>query len=65
MKRYTVTITEDENGDLILPIPDELCEDLGWNIGDTIEYSDEGDGSLLLFRVDEQRVHRIRPPRRL
>jgi bifunctional DNA-binding transcriptional regulator/antitoxin component of YhaV-PrlF toxin-antitoxin module len=53
MKRYTVTLTEDDNGDLILPIPDELCEDLGWNIGDQIEYSDEGDGTLLLFRVDE------------
>jgi len=37
-KRFTVTIEEDEFGELYFPIPDDVCEDLGWNIGDELEY---------------------------
>lgn len=37
-KRFTVTLEEDEFGELILPIPDEVCEELGWEVGDELEY---------------------------
>lgn len=40
-----VQLETDENGDLILPLGDELCSELGWKIGDTIEWIDNGDGS--------------------
>lgn len=37
-KRFTVILDEDEFGDLILPIPDEVCEELGWEVGDDLDY---------------------------
>ena len=53
-KRYTVTIEEDEFGELYFPIPDDVCEDLGWNIGDQLEYDvDDVTGSLTLRKVEE------------
>lgn len=32
---YTVKI-EEENGELILPIPDQLLAEMGWNEGDEL-----------------------------
>lgn len=53
MKRFTVTLEEDEFGDLILPIPDEVMEDLGWEIGDELEYSvDDSELSFTLKKVE-------------
>ena len=37
-KRFTITIEEDEFGELILPIPDDVCKDLGWTIGDDSDF---------------------------
>jgi bifunctional DNA-binding transcriptional regulator/antitoxin component of YhaV-PrlF toxin-antitoxin module len=53
MKRFTVTLEEDEFGDLILPIPDEVIEDLGWAVGDELEYSvDDSELSFTLKKVE-------------
>ena len=58
-KRFTITIEEDEFGDLILPIPDEVCEDLGWNVGDDLEFDvDDVTGTLTLRKVEEQSTAR-------
>ena len=48
-KTYTVEL-EGENGD-ILPIPNELCESLGWNVGDTLSFEIEGE-SIIMKKVD-------------
>jgi len=53
-KRFTITIEEDEFGELILPIPDEVCEDLGWGVGDELEFEvDDVTGSFTLKKVEE------------
>jgi len=55
-KRFTVTIEEDEFGEFILPIPDEVCEELGWEIGDELEYEildDETSNNMPLEIIDE------------
>ena len=37
MSKYTVKVQEDpETGELILPIPDELLAEMGWNEGDEL-----------------------------
>lgn len=46
MKSVTVTLIEDEEGNLVLPIPDELG--LDWDVGDTIIWRDNGDGSFTM-----------------
>lgn len=38
-KRFTVHIEEDEHGELYFTIPDEICEELGWDVGDEVEYN--------------------------
>jgi bifunctional DNA-binding transcriptional regulator/antitoxin component of YhaV-PrlF toxin-antitoxin module len=53
-KVYTVEL-EGENGD-ILPLPNELCESLGWNVGDTLDFQIEGE-SIILKKVLPKKVH--------
>lgn len=53
MRRFTVTLEEDEFGELILPIPDEVVEELGWDVGDELEYDLSEDQVLRLRKVDE------------
>jgi len=37
---WTVTVEEDENGDLVLPFPVELLNQMGWDIGDELVWSE-------------------------
>tara|TARA_S200002703_G_scaffold40971_2_gene35664 strand:- start:15377 stop:15565 length:189 start_codon:yes stop_codon:yes gene_type:complete len=53
-KRFTVTIEEDEFGELILPIPDDVCDELGWEVDDILEYSIESDQSFILRKVNNE-----------
>ena len=46
---YVVTLEEDpETGDLVMPLPDELLEEVGWKTGDTLNWKDNGDGTFTL-----------------
>lgn len=58
MSRYTITVEEDpETGELILPFSDELMDQLGWKIGDTIIWTDLKDGSWTLTKKEENEIH--------
>ena len=51
---YEVKLEEDPNsGDLVLPIPTELLNQMGWDIGDDLVWSDNFDGSYSLSKVDK------------
>lgn len=52
--RFTVTIEEDEFGELILPIPDEICEELGWDVGNILQYDISSDDSFTLRKVEDE-----------
>jgi hypothetical protein len=46
---WTLTVEEDPTtGDAILQFPPDLLEQAGWNEGDTLEWTDRGDGSWSL-----------------
>jgi hypothetical protein len=51
MKTYTVQLEEDGEGNLMLPIPQEVLELQGWREGDTLRFVDNGDGSWNLFKT--------------
>lgn len=51
-----VELEQDENGDLILPLGDELCSELGWKVGDTIQWTDNGDGSWSMKKMEKELV---------
>ena len=46
---WTLTVEEDPaTGDAILQFPPEMLEQVGWKEGDTLEWTDRGDGSWSL-----------------
>jgi hypothetical protein len=48
-----VTLEEDNNGDLILPLSDELMRGAGWEVGDTLVWKDLGDGSWSISKKED------------
>lgn len=51
-KKYVVTVVEDDNGDLILPFPDDILNEVGWEEGDTLDWKDNKDGSFSLSKKE-------------
>jgi len=49
-------VTDPETGDLILPLNDEIFSETGWEIGDTLEWVDQKDGSWVLRKKDMEDV---------
>ena len=53
MKSWVVTLEEDpETGELVLPLSDEILEGSGIQVGDTVEWIDNKDGSWTLRKKD-------------
>jgi hypothetical protein len=48
-----VTVIQDGE-DLILPLPDDMMEEAGWKIGDTVRWTDNGNGTWSIHKVEEQ-----------
>ena len=46
-KMYTTRIEEDEFGELVIPIPDEVCDKLDWYPGDELVWTIEQDKIIL------------------
>lgn len=55
MKKIVTLIEGDLSGDLILPLDDEIFAETGWKIGDTIKWTDNGDGSWTMSKVEEDK----------
>lgn len=53
-KRWTIEVVEadDGSGDLVLPLPEDLLEGAGWKEGDTLKWTDLGNGSWSLTKVE-------------
>ena len=52
--RYEVITQEDpETGDLMLPIPQKLLDELGWREGDEIEFAVDTNGKYILKRANK------------
>jgi len=49
-------IKDPETGELILPLSDEIFENLGWEIGDTIQWIDNKDGSWTMKKIEETQL---------
>jgi hypothetical protein len=49
-------IKDPETGELILPLSDEIFQNLGWEIGDTIQWIDNKDGSWTMKKIEETQL---------
>jgi len=47
-----VTLEQDENGDLILPLPEELLKEVGWKTDDVLTWTDNEDGTYTLSKKE-------------
>ena len=53
-KSWTVIIEEDvETGDVILPFPQEMLDEVGWNPADNLKWVDRGDGTWEIRKIEE------------
>lgn len=52
MSKHVVTVVEDDNGNLVLPLTDQIMDQVGWTEGDTLEWKDNGDGSFGLTKKE-------------
>jgi hypothetical protein len=50
--RTTVSLETDENGDLILPLPPEVLEAIGAEVGDTLQWHENSDGTFTITKVN-------------
>lgn len=58
--KWTVTLEEDpETKDLIMPIPPDLLNQMGWDFGDTLIWEDLQNGSLALKKVDSSTEKKV------
>lgn len=50
--RYEVITQEDpESGDMLIPIPPQLLEELGWKEGDDVDFSIDEKGRIILKKI--------------
>lgn len=47
----TVVANPDDPEELLLDLGLELCEQLGWHPGDTVDWTDNGDGSWTVKKI--------------
>lgn len=49
--KWIVTLEEDpETGDLVMPIPPEVLNQVGWDFGDTLIWNTDEDGHIVLSK---------------
>lgn len=53
--RFVRTIVEDPDhpGELLLDLGEEICEKLGWQPGDTVQWIDNKDGTWTLKKTTQ------------
>ena len=54
VKSWRVHIQEEEDGNLVLPFPQEMLDEVGWHPGDNLEWVDRGDGTWEIRKKNEQ-----------
>ena len=55
MKQFIVK--KDDEGELYIELPQELLDQLGWSIGDDLEWIAEEDGKILLRKRTDDSSH--------
>ena len=52
----TVQVEYNEATDeYILPLGDDVCDELGWQVGDSVKWQDNGDGTYTLTKAEDDK----------
>jgi len=53
-KVYTTKVLEIlENGDAVIELPPELCQELGWRLGDTLDIDVDKDNNIIVKKIKD------------
>ena len=55
---YILEVQEDENGEPIITLPDELIEELGWLEGDLLDWDIRANG-IILSKVNDSAGYEV------
>jgi hypothetical protein len=47
-----VQLEQDSDGELILPFGEDILEEMGWQVGDTLQWIDNGDGTYSIKKYE-------------
>jgi antitoxin component of MazEF toxin-antitoxin module len=53
-KTYTVTLEQDANGDLVLPIPQPILDQMHWHEGTVLNFAVNSDNTITLTEVSPE-----------
>lgn len=53
MKKTIQVIEDPQTGDLLLDLTEEVCNELGWTVGDTLVWEVQDNGSWALRKKDD------------
>lgn len=48
-----VNVEQDSSGELLIPLDPTMLEELGWSIGDELTWTDNGDGTYSITKVEK------------
>lgn len=54
----TLDVLTDSNGEQYLEFPDEMMEELGWQVGDQIDFSPHANG-FIMSKVETNKVRKV------
>jgi antitoxin component of MazEF toxin-antitoxin module len=57
--RWIIKTREDENGDLVIDLPEDMLEQVGWKEGDTIDFKVQEDGSAIMEKVNKEETQLV------
>jgi len=53
VKSFILDVKQHEDGSSYIEFPEEVLKEAGWKPGDTLKWTDRGDGSWLLSKIDD------------
>ena len=51
-KSYLINLEDGKDGEVTLPFPAEMLAELGWNEGDTLDWTDNKDGTFSIKKIE-------------
>lgn len=48
-----VKIEKDSDGELVFPLDPDMLEELGWGVGDTLQWIDNSDGTYSIIKHED------------
>ena len=62
MKTLRVEYPNGPDGDAVLVFPEDLCDSMGWEVGDTLKFKVDSDGTVTIEKVEKIMENKCHEP---